>query len=95
MTDQLRSISSFDVAPFRSRSDVLVNDSIIEFLFSTILAVLSFGLASDVGVCGSGGGASSGDGGPSSDAYAQKMHQPLGTRDPSLRRDMVNHDLRL
>ena len=54
VADQLRSLSGFDVAQFGPRSDVPVGDSImiadrLEVLRSAILAVLSVGLASDVG----------------------------------------------
>ena len=54
VTDQLRSLSGFDVAQFGPRSDVPVSDSImtadrLELFRSAIVAVLSIGLASGVG----------------------------------------------
>ena len=54
VADQLRSLSGFGVAQFGLRSDVPVGDSIViadrlELLGSAIVAVLSVGLASDVG----------------------------------------------
>ena len=91
---QLRSLSCFDMAQFGPRSDMPVGDSImiadrLELLRSAIVAVLSVGLASDVGddsACLAQVVARS----TSFTAVAaqlrtyvlSKLHQPLDTRGP-------------